>query len=412
MKRIVSAALVGAAFLAGGAVVTAQEEPKQAPQTRVYVIQPGDTLWDLSATHLNSPWYWPRIWHVNPQITNPHRIFAGQSLTIPGRNGEFSAPVAAAPTSPAPVSQAAAAATEAVVAAAPATAPVQVAKAEPEPEPAPAEAEAEPAPEEEPQIESPQGGDMMSVEQELPGLVPDSQLRAAIIARPDERRFYVRLGSEGFVSKDKLKAAAAVVGAHTEKMLYTQHDLVFISLGEGSGVEVGQMFTAYRTEQEVLHPVTKKFVGYRTKQLGVLQVTKVNEDVATAVILEAYDSVDKGSFLVPFQPYEKRIAPQATPEALDGYVILGEEGTTIAGENSVIYVDKGSDANLAVGQVFEFIRPMANEIDPVTKKSLRLPPKILGQGIVVDTQPQTASVLVIDSRDAIDVGDRIRPVAD
>lgn len=407
MKRIVSAALVGAAFLAGGAIVTAQEQPQQAPQTRVYVIQPGDTLWDLSASHLNSPWYWPRIWHVNPQITNPHRIFAGQSLTLPGLTGEFSAPVAAAPTAPAPeTAQTAQAPATAPVetAAAPATVPVEVAAA---PEAPPEE---EPAPEPEPEIEGP-GGDMLSVEQDLPGAMPESQLRTAIISRPDEKRLYVRLGGEGFVAKDKLKAAAAVVGAHIEKLLYTQHDTVFISLGENSGVEPGQLFTAYRTEEEVNHPVSGKFIGYRTKQLGTLRVTKVHEDVASAYIEEAYDSVDKGSFLVPFQPYEKRIVPQPSPEQLDGHVVYGEYGNKLAGEHSIVYIDKGSDANMVIGQVFEIYRPAPNETDPVTNKSLRIPHKIMGQAIVVDTQPQTAAVLVIDSQDAIEPGDRIRPLA-
>ncbi len=50
------------------------------PQT--YVVKKGDTLWDISSMFLNSPWLWPEIWHVNPQVDNPHLIFPGDELNL------------------------------------------------------------------------------------------------------------------------------------------------------------------------------------------------------------------------------------------------------------------------------------------------------------------------------------------
>lgn len=50
------------------------------PET--YVVKKGDTLWDISNTFLKSPWQWPQLWNVNPQVKNPHLIYPGDVLNL------------------------------------------------------------------------------------------------------------------------------------------------------------------------------------------------------------------------------------------------------------------------------------------------------------------------------------------
>jgi hypothetical protein len=67
------------------AAETVVYEPEY-PET--YIVQEGDTLWDISSVFLRDPWFWPEIWFKNPQVENPHLIYPGDTLAIVYVGGE------------------------------------------------------------------------------------------------------------------------------------------------------------------------------------------------------------------------------------------------------------------------------------------------------------------------------------
>lgn len=85
MKRALLGGLlalfVAFAAQAGDVLALKQGHPQS------YVVKKGDTLWDISGMFLNDPWLWPEIWHINPQVENPHLIYPGDTLNLVYING-------------------------------------------------------------------------------------------------------------------------------------------------------------------------------------------------------------------------------------------------------------------------------------------------------------------------------------
>src|SRR5687768_18178994 len=83
-KRLL--AVSAAMLLTFAGAVIAQELRAGHPTT--YVVQKGDTLWDIAGRFLGKPWLWPEIWQANPQVENPHLIYPGDVLSLVYLDGQ------------------------------------------------------------------------------------------------------------------------------------------------------------------------------------------------------------------------------------------------------------------------------------------------------------------------------------
>lgn len=64
------------------ALLLADELKLKADAPTLYLVKSGDTLWDIAGLYLQHPWLWPRLWKLNPQVSNPHLIYPGDELHL------------------------------------------------------------------------------------------------------------------------------------------------------------------------------------------------------------------------------------------------------------------------------------------------------------------------------------------
>ena len=75
--------LILGVFLADPSLIMAQKQ--------THIVQKGDTLWDICEKYYGDSELWPKLWEMNPFVTNPHLLEPGDVIAlldgVPTREG-------------------------------------------------------------------------------------------------------------------------------------------------------------------------------------------------------------------------------------------------------------------------------------------------------------------------------------
>lgn len=77
----------GRGYRLGGGGRYSSDAPKSSADGTHRVVE-GETLWDISKRYYGDPMQWPRLWSFNPEITNPHWIYADSNVRLSSDAGE------------------------------------------------------------------------------------------------------------------------------------------------------------------------------------------------------------------------------------------------------------------------------------------------------------------------------------
>lgn len=82
---VASTAAPAAAQDSTRADTTQKRAQADSTQQRVHTVKKHDTLWDLAKAYLGDPFQWPEIYRINRDVVeDPHWIYPGEKLRIPG----------------------------------------------------------------------------------------------------------------------------------------------------------------------------------------------------------------------------------------------------------------------------------------------------------------------------------------
>jgi LysM domain len=366
-----------------GSAATADQGMGAVPPPDTYTVRPGDTLWDLSGRFLNNPWYWPKVWSFNPEITNPHWIEPGNVLKFYPSQEE-------SPTRVEPVATAGGGA----------------------PVAAPAAAE-EPT-----DVEAPRELESLS-RADMKAPVPVEDQDEVAVVGPYKVGYVapksIMIRRDSFVTPAQLEESGSIIAAFEEKMMLSTSDRAYAQFQGEPPNKLGETYVIYETVRQVFHPLSGELLGYQTRILGSAVVVAKDPKAVTLVINSSLDPIERGALLGPWteQAYRPVKARTATVD-LDGRIVGSRlEVLTQIAEQSVVFIDKGKVDGVEEGNVFKVMRSGDPYGLPLTKEQLsppndpNLPAEVLGELMVIDVKETTSTALVMKSRRELLIGDLV-----
>ncbi len=352
-----------------------------AGQLDAYTIQSGDTLWDICARMLGDPFFWPKLWTFNQYITNPHWIYPGNILNF--KEGTETSPPQFEVTKP-----------EAVAAATPAepmATPVDQVPIVPE------------------EIQE-SGGAATAAEETTPPVVATVNEWAITPPKVESRPFEVNLRQEGFISENQISPLGYIYKSEVERTNLAENDEVYIRFNDSSQARPGAKFTVYRTLRRVKHPTRGGSLGFLIKILAQLEVVSVNGEIATAKCTTSYDYINRGDPITEAVDVLKQVNLQPNSTTLEGWIVESMvDEVTILGNGDVVYLDKGKADGLNTGNTVDVVRSGDGLMRP-KDRDRSLPTEVVGRLVIVGVRDQTSTAVVVDSFDALQIGDKVRIV--
>jgi hypothetical protein len=244
----------------------------------------------------------------------------------------------------------------------------------------------------------------------------------------------------GFISETTLPPNIYIAGTEEEglRALAALGSLVYLNGPGVSSLKQSESYRIVRPEGELQDPSGLESAGIYYRQLGIARVESTGGDVATAVITGICRPIAKGDILLPLKPvspvtYKGKLADRSTPfeEGLTSAILLGQDDNKMLGTGQSCFIGVGSLDGVHPGDHFTIYRPQPPFDSSFTDgtgagtyasyqkvegggynhrvgkllENRKLPPRPLGDLIVVDAGNHTATATIINSIYEIIPGD-------
>lgn len=229
----------------------------------------------------------------------------------------------------------------------------------------------------------------------------DRQTRETEPMRETVHFFYSPINRIGFIKKQPVTPHGTIFKVQEDKGLISVGDLVYIRPNVDQSLIPGTRYTVYRTFKPIEDKETKILIGTQHYLTGVVEITEKEPDFVLARVVQSYRDIAINDLLMPYEKRSPRIPLTQSKKGLEGKVIVSDEGEANIGDYTVVYIDKGDQDGVKIGQSYSIYSQEVEDLGLKSHKKVPLTPYIYGRLLVLHTEQTTSTALITRSERSI-----------
>lgn len=324
--------------------------PNIYAQKMTYTVQKGDTLWDICEKYYGDSDLWPKLWQMNPFITNPHLLKPGDVITLFER-AELERPPK----------------------------PIQAEKEQP--------------------VQVNNGIDL--------AMLTDLNPKGYLSSKPIESYGKLFAANEGKMVLFTGDTAYLVIKQPDIK----KGDEFIVGRAFGplkdpvSGKKKWYLFSVHgRISVE----------GQTGLEFDSRNELVDKKDTYQAKILSSFKAMSVDDIIVPPESLANCIKPASFQEPILANIVAAEGRRTLIGKHDIVYINQGRDQSIQRGNLFEIVKtnyaknPSPDSSQFFRKNFMVLPDIPIGYCLVIDTRSDTSTAVVLSIREPFVLGTYIK----
>jgi hypothetical protein len=227
-------------------------------------------------------------------------------------------------------------------------------------------------------------------------------------SRYSEKPTQVAIASRsiGFIPEQQFKESGKIRYSREEKEMLGQYDEVYIEFYIPKKIRLNEEFTVYRVDKEVFHPITKKRVGYKVRHLGTTKVLGTEKRFVKGLLFATYEEIHRDDLVTDAFQHQFVVHPRQNRADIDACIIDTFYDTTYIGEHHYVFIDKGRNDGVVVGNQFVVVQS-GDGFAPVHEgDAADLPSEIVGEIMIVEPYERTSLGVVTRSISELTVGQK------
>lgn len=207
-----------------------------------------------------------------------------------------------------------------------------------------------------------------------------------------------------FISSNIVQDFGYIDSAIEEKNYFSQFDKLFIKIDKGVNPRVGDQFSTYINHGEVDHPESDR-KGERYSVTGTLRLVQRHGDLWECDLTENTGLIKRGDRITVYTPAIERITKTFNSRRIEGLIVAGhDEGKTNLSLGDVLYIDRGRADGVELGNVFN----VYGKVDRGTGVNItENPTYVNGEVTVLTLTDNFSTVLVTRSIRDFYIGDLV-----